>query len=263
MPAAVVEWVATGSLLAVGTRHRDILTSMRDDFAKYSRRANPQRIEKVFAALPRLVGRKFQATQVDRDENGRGLKEAFRMLCRARVATPVRRSACSGIPLGASIDERYEKVCMLDVGLLATMSGLDAASLPSDGETLFSNRGQLAEQYVGQELRACRSFDQEPALFTWVREAKSSNAEVDYVIQVGGRVVPVEVKAGAPGRLRSVHMTVVEKGLDLAVRVGPEPLQLREVTTALPVGPARTFRLLSVPLAMVSEIQRLVREVAG
>ncbi len=263
MPAAVVEWTQTGSLLTVATRHRDILTSMRDDFAKYRRRTEPRRIEKVFAALPRLVGRKFQATQVDREESGRGIKEAFRLLCLARVATPVRRSACTGIPLGATIDERYDKVCMLDVGLLATMSGLDAASLPPDGETLFSNRGQLAEQYVGQELRACRPFDQEPALFTWVRDARSSNAEVDYVIQVGGRVVPVEVKAGAPGRLRSLHMMVQERELDIAVRVGPEPLQLREVTTALPVGPARTFRLLSVPLAMVSEIPRLVREIAG
>ncbi|HEU4419179.1 MAG TPA: DUF4143 domain-containing protein, partial [Planctomycetota bacterium] len=215
------------------------------------------RIEKVFAALPRLVGRKFQPTQVDRGEQGRGLKEAFRLLAMARVVTPVRRTAANAVPLGAEVDERYEKVCLLDVGLFATMSGIDAASLPGDAELRFANHGQLAEQFVGQELRACRPFDQEPALFTWVREAKNSNAEVDYVLQVGPRVVPVEVKAGAPGRLRSLHVMIAEKGLDLGVRVGPGPLQVRDTTTA--AAPKRAFRLLSVPFAMASEIPRLVR----
>jgi uncharacterized protein len=77
------------------------------------------------------------------------------------------------------------------------------------------NEGQFAEQLVGQELRACRPFNEEPALFTWVREAKSSNAEVDYVIQVGARVLPVEVKAGSTGTLRSLHMMVQEKQLSV------------------------------------------------
>ena len=181
------------------------------------------------------------------------------MLAMARVVTPVRRTAANAIPLGAEVDERYEKVCLLDVGLFASMSGIDAAGLPGDAATRFANHGQLAEQFVGQELRACRPFDQEPALFTWVREAKNSNAEVDYVLQVGTRVVPIEVKAGAPGSLRSLHVMVAEKGLDLGVRVGPGALQLTDVATSTAVGGKRTFRLLSVPFAMVSEIPRLVR----
>ena len=139
------------------------------------------------------------------------------------------------------------------------MSGIDAAALPADLAPRFANHGQLAEQYVGQELRACRPFDQEPALFTWLREAKNSNAEVDYVIEVAGRVVPIEVKAGSPGTLRSLHVMVAEKGLDLAVRVGPGPLQMIEADANAAVGSARRFRLLSVPFAMVGEIPRLVR----
>ena len=260
MPAAVAEWASSRSFRQVTTRHRDLLAATRDDFAKYRRRLDPVRIEKVFAALPRLVGRKFQPTQVDRDERSQALKEAFRMLAMARVVTPVRRTAANAVPLGAEVDERYEKVCMLDVGLFATMAGIDAGALPVDAVARFANHGQLAEQYVGQELRACRAFDQEPALFTWVREAKNSNAEVDYVLEVGGRVVPVEVKAGAPGTLRSLHVMVAEKQLDVAVRVGPGPLQVMSTTSATSVGPERPFRLLSVPFAMVGEIPRLVRE---
>jgi hypothetical protein len=91
-----------------------------------------------------------------------------------------------------------------------------------------------------------------------VRDAKNSNAEVDYVVQVGQRIVPVEVKAGATGRLRSLHMMVVEKNLDLAVRVSSETPVLSEVQTALPIGPERRFRLLSIPFYLVSELPRLI-----
>jgi hypothetical protein len=135
------------------------------------------------------------------------------MLAMARVVTPVRRTRASGVPLGAEVDPSYEKVCLLDVGLYAALVGLDAGSVIQNDLTLV-HEGQIAEQLVGQEMRACRPFNQEPELYTWVREKKNSNAEVDYVIQNAGRVVPVEVKAGATGALRSVHMMVVEKRLE-------------------------------------------------
>ncbi|MCA8974340.1 MAG: ATP-binding protein [Planctomycetes bacterium] len=257
MPAAVKAWCETRSYVHVAELHRDLLQTMRHDFAKYKRNADTACIDKVFAALPRLVGRKFQPVQVDRDSTGRAIKAAFRLLCLARVATAVRRSAANGIPLGAEVDERYRKVCMLDIGLFATMSGIDAAAVMGAPAERFVNEGQIAEQFVGQELRACRPFNQEPELFTWVREARSSNAEVDYVIQVGTRIVPVEVKAGASGRLRSLHVMADEKRLDVAVRVGPEPLQVIEVATAVPAPRQPSFRLLSVPLYMTAQIPRL------
>jgi len=267
MPAAVKLWVDTRSFTATADLHRDLLQTIRDDFTKYAAHAQGKvhtaRVAKVFAALPRLVGRKFMPSVVDRDEKSVALKDAFHLLALARVLTPVQRTMANGIPLGAEIDERYQKCCMLDVGLLATMCGLDAVAVINQPDLTLVNEGQLAEQLVGQELRACRPFNQEPALFTWVREAKNSNAEVDYVLQVGTRIIPVEVKAGATGRLRSVHMMVSEKNLDLAVRVSSEPLRLNEVTTALPVGTPRNFTLLSVPFYLVSELPRLIAELAA
>jgi len=170
----------------------------------------------------------------------------------------VQRTMANGIPLGAEIDERYQKVCFLDVGLYSNMTGLDLSVLNSRDDLTFVNEGQLAEQFVGQELRACRPLNQEPALFTWARQNKNSNAEVDYVMQVSDRVVPVEVKAGATGRLRSLQMMVQEKKLSLAVRVSSQPMLLSELVTALPVGPSHNFKLLSVPFYMVSELPRLL-----
>ena len=258
MPAAVADWVEHHSFTRTAEIHRDLLQTIRDDFAKYKRGVYTTRVAKVFAALPRLVGRKFQPSKVDADEKTLPIKDAFHMLALARVVTPVQRSAANGIPLAAEADERYQKVCLLDTGLYATQTGIDAAAVASQPDLTLVNEGQLAEQLVGQELRACRPFNEEPALFTWVREAKNSNAEVDYVIQVGTRIVPVEVKAGATGTLRSLHMMVAEKELDLAVRVSSTPLQRRKIQTALPIGTPRSFTLLSVPFYLVSEIPRLV-----
>jgi predicted AAA+ superfamily ATPase len=258
MPAAVADWVEHHSFARTAEIHRDLLQTIRDDFAKYKRGVHTARVAKVFAALPRLVGRKFQPTQVDADERALPIRDAFRMLALARVVTPVQRSAANGIPLAAEVDERYQKVCLLDTGLYATQTGIDAASVASQPDLTLVNQGQLAEQLVGQELRACRPFNDEPALFTWVREAKNSNAEVDYVLQVGTRIVPVEVKAGATGTLRSLHMMVAEKKLDLGVRVSSAPLQRRKIHTSLPIGTPRSFTLLSVPFYLVSEIPRLV-----
>jgi predicted AAA+ superfamily ATPase len=258
MPAAVADWVEHRSFARTAEIHRDLLQTIRDDFAKYKRGVHTTRVAKVFSALPRLVGRKFQPKQVDADEKTLPIKDAFRMLALARVVTPVQRSAANGIPLAAEVDERYQKVCLLDTGLYATQTGIDAAAIASQPDLILVNEGQLAEQFVGQELRACRPFNDEPTLFTWVREAKSSNAEVDYVIQVGTRIVPVEVKAGATGTLRSLHMMVAEKKLDLAVRVSSTPLQRGRVQTSLPIGTPRAFTLLSVPFYLTSEIPRLV-----
>ena len=263
MPAAVADWVEHRSFARTAEIHRDLLQTIRDDFAKYKRGVHTARVTKVFAALPRMVGRKFQPSQVDADEKTLPIKDAFRMLALARVVTPVERSAANGIPLAAEVDERYRKVCLLDTGLYATQTGIDAAVVAGQPDLTLVNEGQLAEQLVGQQLRACRPFNEEPALFTWVREARSSNAEVDYVIQVGGRIVPVEVKAGATGALRSLHMMVAEKKLDLAVRVSSMPLARRKVQTSLPIGTPRSFTLLSVPFYLVGEIPRLVATPIG
>jgi predicted AAA+ superfamily ATPase len=259
MPAAVGAWIETRSLLDVQRVQSDLLATFRDDFGKYRRRLPEDRLAKVFAALPRLVGKKFVAARVDRDERAGAIKDAFRLLALARVCTPVRRSASSGVPLGAEADDEWFKVCLLDTGLYATQVGLDATALVGAAELTLVNEGQLAEQFVGQELRAARAAHQDPELYCWVREQRTSSAEVDYVMQHGTRVVPVEVKAGATGRLRSLHVFVQEKRRRLGVRLWTGPLRLDDVDTAVPTGKPARFRLLSVPLYAAGQLRRLVQ----
>jgi predicted AAA+ superfamily ATPase len=107
----------------------------------------------------------------------------------------------SGLPLGASANEKRFKAAMLDVGLLQRLCQVPADLELRQVDLLAMYRGKLAEQFVAQELVACHSSD----LFYWAREARGSNAEVDYLVTREGRIVPVEVKSGTGGSLRSLH----------------------------------------------------------
>lgn len=258
MPAVVRAWVETGSLIDVQRVQQDLLATVRDDFAKYQRRVNRDRLLKVFAALPRFVGRKFVAAHVDREEKSAAIKDALRLLCLARVATQVWHTSASGVPLAAEVDEGRFKICLLDVGLYVALSGLDATTLLAGQDPVLVNSGQLAEQLIGQELRAARPPYQEPALYYWAREQRTANAEVDYVIQHHGEVIPVEVKAGTSGQLRSLHQFLREKRRHMAVRFDAAAPSLLHAEATLPDRSTVAYRLLSLPLYLCGQVRRLL-----
>ena len=104
---------------------------------------------------------------------------------------------------------------------------------------------------------------EEPELHFWAREKKNALAEVDYVIAEGARIVPVEVKAGKTGRLKSLHAFLEEKGLARGVRLDSRPPSLLQATTSLPNGRDVPFELLSLPLYMIGQLRRIYREWSG
>jgi hypothetical protein len=96
----------------------------------------------------------------------------------------------------------------------------------------------------------------------WLREGRSSNAEVDFVVAFDGRIVPIEVKAGARGSLRSLHQFVGEKHVPLAVRFDSNPPSIQTVETAIQAGEKVSdvrYRLLSLPLYLVEKVADIVR----
>ena len=106
---------------------------------------------------------------------------------------------------------------MVDVGLMQNLCGATEQLL--DGDPMRINDGAVAEQFVGQELLAHLSPYERPELFYWHRRRNSSSAEVDYLTAAAGRVIPVEVKSGKVGRLRSLAGFVERYRPPVAVRV--------------------------------------------
>ena len=120
--------------------------------------------------------------------------------------------------LPADIEEKVYKLLFMDVGLMNANYGLGWNTISQIADTQLINEGVIAEQFIGQHLQDMLSGSPNRDLTYWLREGRSSNAEVDYVIALDGKIIPIEIKAGATGSLKSLHQFVGEKGVRQAVR---------------------------------------------
>jgi len=206
MPEAVQAWMDHGDLRRCAQVQRRLAETYRQDFAKYSRKNQIKYVDLLFNEVPRLLGRKFVFSHVAGHRRRRDLQPALELLAKAGVVHPVFHTAATGLPLGAEADPDRFKVIFMDVGLAESILGLDGATWILDPTAAFANAGELAEAFVGQELIAYGQPHAAPRLYYWHREARSSNAEVDYLYPAAARIVPVEVKRGTGGWLRSLRL---------------------------------------------------------
>ncbi len=201
MPEAVSEYIRTEKLRSAFEVHRDLITSFEKDFAKYGKRIDPLALENVLRGSALLVGKQTKYSKITNYATPPTVKKAFELLCRAELLRKVPSISRIGFPLGASVSEKKFKTLFLDIGLLQTLSGLPVDFEYGKNDLLEIFNGVLAEQFVGQELLS-RGCD----LYYWARDKKGSSAEIDYVTVIDNRIVPVEVKSGSAGKLKSLHL---------------------------------------------------------
>ncbi len=219
MPAVVNEYISSRDIIKCQRIQRSIIDTYTDDFGKYSSRSKLPFLQKVFYASASMVGEKFVYAKVDKQIKSRELKEAVELLETAGILTRIKRTNGAGIPLEANVKSGFFKMLFLDVGLLHNISGIKGESIVAkDLATIFN--GAVAEQFTGQELLVSQNPYRKPSLFYWAREAKNSNAEVDYLLEYQGDIIPVEVKSGTSGRMKSMIMFMnqfdSEKGLKIS-----------------------------------------------
>lgn len=200
-------------------------------------------------------------SHVDPEERARELGSALQLLFLSRVAQQVKHSHGNGVPLGAEADDRTFKVLFLDVGLLCRSCGLNVLDVGKEADLALVNAGSVTEQLVGQHLLMSGASYEEPLLHCWMRDKPNSSAEVDYLIALGSHVIPVEVKSGTTGRLKSLHLFLSEKNLGFGLRFNSDIPSLLDAHTSLAGGKDRPFRLLSLPFYMLGQVRRLCAEV--
>ncbi len=261
MPAAVQNWIVNKSLLKVGAIHQDILSTYRDDFAKYAKRVQHESLEEVLGAIPRMLGRKFKYSAINYDIRSELLKQALNLLCKARIAHKVVSCAANGVPIAAEVREKVFKVIMLDVGLATSAMGLMFPEKVPIKDLSIVNEGSIAEQFVGQMLRTINPYYMDPKLYYWVRDKLGSAAEVDYIIQHEAQIVPIEVKAGSTGALRSLHAFMKLKDLDAAVRLNADFPSIMDVQVKDHAGNDIMYKLISLPLYLSEQLHRLLEDI--
>jgi predicted AAA+ superfamily ATPase len=257
LPEAIATYAQSGDFSQVARVQHSILATYRDDFNKYSRGSLKGRVQLVFDQLPVVTGQKFKYAQVSKDHKAAELAAALDQLCMARVAHRVCHTSANGVPLGAEVNKKFFKTLYLDVGLTCAALRLNVLDLNKKDLTLINN-GAIAEQFIGQHLLYSGPFYETPALHYWVREAKSAAAEIDYLITSGQEIVPIEIKAGTTGSLKSLHQFLKEKQRGFGLRFNADVPSLLSNTTTLTDTTSIQFELLSLPLYMVGQGRRLV-----
>ena len=265
MPEAVKVYAESGRLRDVSAVHASIVDTWRDDFPKYAARRDLTRMLRVFNLAARHVGRKVKYSNVSPDDQSATVRRDLDLLAMARVVARVTHSQCSGLPLQADLKEKVFKLIFLDVGLMNAICGLGWQTIAGQTENQLVNAGPGAEQFIGQHLQFLLADRPNRELTYWLREGRSNNAEVDYVCELGGHIVPIEVKAGRTGTLRSLHQFVAEKRVSFAVRFDANLPTLDTVDAEVRRGHGSErvrYRLLSLPLYLVERLPRLVEGLA-
>lgn len=259
MPEAAAAFAASPDVSRVQSIHRSILETYRDGFSRYSSRSETEKLRRIFTLVPAGLGQKLRWARVDPAWKSVHCRRALERLERQGIVTAARHSDGAEVPLSASANGGNGlRVYFVDGALAQTAKGVDPTSL----ENLSSARSvndPLARQFVGQHLRQ-RYPGVDPELYYFLREGRSGNAEIDFLVQVENRVIPVEIKAGAAGSMRALQQFLALRGGDLAVRFDMNPPWLQEVTATVPTtnGPKSIrFRLLSLPLFMVEQLHAI------
>lgn len=244
MPAVVNAYRLRQDWQEVSREQTIILTTYRDDFGKYAEKFSHKYLQRVFEKTPGLVGSRIKYVNIDENYKSRELKVAISDLADAGVIEWVRSTAATGLSLIASSDDKFFKLIFVDTGLACQQMRINFHDLLDEDLTLV-NKGALAEQWVGQELMAYTDRHEKPEIFFWKRDKAGSMAEVDYIITHTSEIIPIEVKAGKTGSLRSLRILMQERQLSIGMRVSEKPLSMNN-------------DILSVPFYMLSQIDRLI-----
>jgi len=261
MPEAVGIFADTKNYREVSEVHNSIIDTYREDFPKYAGGRNLTRMLNVFNFAARNVGAKVKYSNISSQDQSATLKKDLELLMMARVISKVVHSHCTGLPLQADMEEKTFKLLFLDVGLMNAISGLNWRVLSQLDEMKLINEGTIAEQFIGQHLQGILSDTPNRELTYWLREGRANNAEVDFVVGLQGHVIPIEVKAGATGSMKSLHQFMGEKGGDLAVRFDASLPAEFEIDTTIRKGndtKAVNYRLLSLPIYLVERLDEVV-----
>jgi len=160
----------------------------------------------------------------------------------------------------AEIEDKIYKLIFLDIGLMNTICGLDWVKISQLKDSQLINEGVIAEQFIGQHLADLISNTVNRELTYWLREGKSNNAEVDYVLNIRGEIIPIEVKSNKSGSLKSLHQFMAEKNSPFAIRFDTNLPSLQHVSTTVNLKNKMTpvdYALYTLPLYLVERVQDL------
>jgi predicted AAA+ superfamily ATPase len=238
LPASVKYYVRHRNILGSQKILDDLITTLTDDFAKYKNHISMDKMSEVFRSVALQNGSKFVYSRISA-QSSPNYKTALGLLVSAGLVYKIFHTSARGIPLGAAIDESKFKVAMLDTGILQRVSGLDLGKFIIESD--FVNRGGISELSVCLALAASGQPHHRPELYYWHREQRASSAEVDFVIAINERIIPIEVKSGTRGAMQSMFKFLEERNCLLGIRISAENFSKYGSIAVVPVYAAENL----------------------
>ena len=253
MPEAVARWIAERNPAVVRSVHRDLVQALAEDLQRFGNLREVGYLEAAFENLRHHYGLRFRYENFAPGYRSQLMKNALAKLEAALLIHRVLPTSSLALPLRERT-RSAAKLLPLDVGLaLHTMgSGFETVRGLPLSQILD---GRIAEIFAGQQLLASApGFPGE--LFFWVSESSHNNAEIDYLMPIGGRPVPVEVKSAAAGSLKSLHQFLWRAGLKTGIRLHAGLFAEERLEVRMPEGQL-AYRLLSLPLYLAEKLPAL------
>ncbi len=251
MPEIVFNYSQNRDLLALSSIYDSLISSYMDDVEKYATgESQVQHIRhairaSLFNAATRIKFEGFGNSPY----RSRDMSEALRILEKALLLQLVFPVTSAKLPIQPDL-KKSPRLQVLDTGLMNFSVGIQREILGTS-DMLSVYQGTMIEHLVGQELLS-RQYSTLDSLCFWVREKKTSNAEVDYLIPFHGKLIPVEVKSGKEGTLRSLHQFMDECPHKYAVRFYAGELKISQVTTSQ----GKAYQLLNLPYFLTTQIHK-------
>ncbi len=251
MPEVVKNYIQNKDLVALGKIYDALIASYMDDVEKYAHSAaQTEHIRYVIRTAFSLAGTRIKFEGFGNSTyRSRDVGEALRTLEKAMVLQLVFPSTDVDLPLLPDI-KKSPKLQVLDTGMVNYFVGIQKEIIGSaDLNQVY--KGKMLEHLVGQELLAPQ-YEALSSLSFWVREKKTSTAEVDFIYKFDGKLIPIEVKAGAEGKLKSLHWFMDTAPHNMAVRFYAGALMISECTST---NLGRKYYLLNLPYFLASKIE--------
>lgn len=258
MPEAVARYAETKSLIDVDPVYESILTGFKDDVLKYASLAKAKYIRYLVEHASKYIGLPVKYENFGGSGfRSREMSEAFDVLEKAMVISRVYASASRQLPIVNNL-KKSPKLLYLDTGLVNYQVGLrtEIMNIQNIQDINAVYHGQLSEQIVGQALLSM-ALRKNINLSYWYREQRGAISEIDYLISSHNRLIPVEVKSGKSGTLRSLHNFIDESRNSFAVRIYSGTVNIEKIRTQN----KKQFSLFSIPFYLLHRIEQLLAEV--
>ncbi|MFA6989559.1 MAG: DUF4143 domain-containing protein, partial [Candidatus Gastranaerophilaceae bacterium] len=244
MPAVVQDFVVNKDFNTVRTMQKEIISAYEKDFSKHIPANTVEKIRMLWKSIPAQLtkeNKKFIYNAIKKGARAKEFETALSWLSNCGLIYKVNKVKKPGLPITAYEDFDTFKLFVLDVGLLGALTNLDTKTLLEGNKIFEEFKGAIAEQYVLQQFKTIKDFP----VFYWSNE--TSRSEIDFIIQLDSKVIPVEVKASTNLKAKSLKNYIEDFKPEIAIRTSMADCK-------------KTDNLYDVPLYVIEELNEIVKD---